>query len=299
MGMELRQLRLFLAVAEAGSITAAARRVHLTQPALSRQIKALEDELGVALFERGAHSITLTAAGGELVRQGSRLERIAEQVVERVRAAGSGEVIRLGYAPSLAGSLLGLALERFSQLHPRVRVELHDCTTSEMKAGLREGRLDVVLTVPDSGDGPAIDWQPVMRREWRLALPAGHRLAGSPTVSAAELDGESLLVFTREDYPDYWQRVDGFFRAAGLRPRVAGEFDGFASLGAAVEGGLGVALVAAGGRVTPSTDGRLVLSTLDPAPEPICVAVGRLAGKSLPPACQVLVGELQRAGEEA
>lgn len=297
----MRQLRLFLAVAEAGSITAAARKVHLTQPALSRQIKALEEELGVELLERGAHSVRLTGAGEELVRQGGRLDRIADQVVERVRAAGGGEVLRLAYAPSLAGSLLGLALQRFSQIHPRVRVELADCTTAEMKAGLRDGRFDLVLTVPDEGDGRTIDWQPVMRREWRLAVPAGHRWAGESEtgIAAQALDGEPLLVFAREDYPDYWQRVSAYFREVGIRPRLVGEFDGITSLGAAVEAGLGVALVAAGGRPLSSAGGRLVLRAVAPAPEPICVAAGTEAGKPIPPACQVLIEEFRQAADEA
>jgi DNA-binding transcriptional LysR family regulator len=295
--MELRQVRLFLAVAEEGSITAAARKAHLTQPALSRQIKALEDELGVPLLERGAHSISLTPAGEAMVRDGIRLVRMADQMADRVRAAGRGEVLRLAYAPSLVGSLLGLALERLSQLHPRVRVELSDCTTAEMKAGLRDGRFDLILTVPDDGDG-GVDWHPVLRREWRLALPAGHRLAADETVPAVSLEGERLLLFKREDYPDYWQRVTGYFRDLGVRPLVAGEFDGISSLGAAVESGMGAALVAADGRIAPHS-GRMVLKTLEPAPEPICVSAGTAggAGPGLP--CQVLIGELRKAAAEA
>src|SRR5688572_27786723 len=110
--MELRQLQLFLAAAEEGSITGAAKRMHLTQPALSRQIKALEEELGVELFTRGAHSVTLTPAGGVLQEEGRKLLERAERVVKLVRASAEGEPLRVGYAPSLAGPLLGLALER-------------------------------------------------------------------------------------------------------------------------------------------------------------------------------------------
>lgn len=138
--MELRQVQLFLAAAEEGSITGAARRMNLTQPGLSRQIKALEEELGVELFTRGAHSVALTPAGRVLAEEGGKLLERAERVIGRVRAEADGPPLRIGYAPSLAGPLLGLALERFSQLHPRVRVRLFDCSSAEMREGLVQGQ---------------------------------------------------------------------------------------------------------------------------------------------------------------
>ena len=101
--MELRQLKHFLAVGEAGSITAAAKKLRLTQPALSRQIKALEEELDTALLERGAHSIQLTAAGEVLVAEARKLVKFSDAMVEKVRATAVGEPLRVGYAPSLAG----------------------------------------------------------------------------------------------------------------------------------------------------------------------------------------------------
>src|SRR5512141_1770237 len=100
--MELRQLRYFVAVAEQGNISQAAKRIYLTQPALSRQIKLLEDEIGQCLLERQAHSIRLTPAGETLLREARVLLQQAEQMIERVRAAGRQVRIRVGYAPSLA-----------------------------------------------------------------------------------------------------------------------------------------------------------------------------------------------------
>ena len=100
--MELRQLKHFLAVGEAGSITAAARNLRLTQPALSRQIKALEEELDTTLLERGAHSITLTPAGEVLVAEARKLIRYSETIIEKVKSTAAGEPMRLGYAPSLS-----------------------------------------------------------------------------------------------------------------------------------------------------------------------------------------------------
>ena len=135
-GMELRQLRYFVAAAEEGNISRAAKKMFLTQPALSRQIKALEDEIGQCLLERQAHSIRLTPVGETLLRESRELLQHADLVVERVRAAGGGLRLRVGYAPSLAAGLLSAAVESFTQTHPNTSVELFDMSTAEMLAGL-------------------------------------------------------------------------------------------------------------------------------------------------------------------
>src|ERR1019366_1570003 len=125
-GMELRQLRYFVAVAEQGNISQAAKRIFLTQSALSRQIKALEDEIGQCLLERQAHSIRLTPVGEALLREARELLQHADQMLERVRVAGCGLRLRVGYAPSLAAGLLSGAVESFTQTHPNASVELFD-----------------------------------------------------------------------------------------------------------------------------------------------------------------------------
>jgi len=290
--MELRLVRAFLAVVAEGSITAASRRLHVTQSALSRQIKGLEDELGVALFERGAHSVSLTPAGEVLVRDAERWVQQADQIADRVRAASLGDVLKVGYAPSLAGSLLGPALERFAQLHAGVRVQLSDCSTAEMKAGLRSGDFDLILTVPEEGDTSEISWQPVERRSWRLAVGASHEWASLDRVEVASLATERFLMFRRDDYPDYWKRVTVYCKEHGLSPKVVGEFDGYSSLSTAVESGMGVAFVAEGSSV--GDGGRLRLLALDPEPDPICIAAGFAADTPPGAVAQVLVEELKR-----
>lgn len=291
--MELRQVQLFLAAADEGSITAAARKMNLTQPALSRQIKALEEELDVELFTRGAHSVTLTAAGRVLVEGGRKLVERAERVVKQVRAEAAGEPLRIGYAPSLAGPLLGLALERFSQVHPRVRVQLFDCSSAEMRDGLAQGKFDVVVTVPWEGDGAAVRWTPIRRHPMRLAVPLSHPFAAREKVAPAELNGQRLLLFSRADYPEYWQGVTRLFRDHGIDAKVAGEFDGVTSLGAAVEAGLGVALIAAGSRI-----GRVAVVALDPEPEPVCVSAGLTQARETTAVTEVFVAELRAVAEE-
>ena len=178
--MELRQLRYFVAVAEAGNISRAAKRIFLTQPALSRQIKALEDEMGQRLLDRQAHSIQITPAGQVLVREARELLEHAEQVLERVRAAGRGLCLRVGYAPSLAAGMLSVAIENFTQTHPNAHVELHDLSTGEMLAGLEGGKLDVVLSVGQQRDGRGLKWTPAGPRP-----VAARRRPKSPACEAA------------------------------------------------------------------------------------------------------------------
>jgi DNA-binding transcriptional LysR family regulator len=121
--MELRQLRSFIAVAEDGVISRAAQRLHLTQSALSRQIKALEEDLGVTLLERSAHSVKLTQEGEVLLKEGRGVLERADAAVTKVRAAGKAVLLRVGYAPTLTAGILPLAISAFTQKHPRVRVE--------------------------------------------------------------------------------------------------------------------------------------------------------------------------------
>src|SRR5712671_6868996 len=134
-GMELRQLRYFVAVAEEGNISRAAQRIFLTQPALSRQIKALEVEIGQCLLERQAHSIRLTPAGEALLVEARTLLDQAEAALGRVRAASLGSRLRVGYAPSLAAGILSPAVATFTQAHPDTRVDWFDLSSAEMLAG--------------------------------------------------------------------------------------------------------------------------------------------------------------------
>jgi len=270
--MELRQLRYFVAVAEEGNISRAAQKIFLTQPALSRQIKALEEDLGQPLLERQAHSIRLTGAGEILLHEARDLLSRADQLVERIRLTGGGPRLRVGYAPSLAAGMLATAVGSFTQLHPTARVELFDLSTAEMLAGLESGRLEVVVTVGNTTGSRGVQWVPLVRDPWQLAVPRRHPLAAQERVEAAALAGQPLLMFCRKDYPEYWDAVTGWFQHQGQRPRVAGEYDGAESLVSAVESGLGVALVTR--RMSRLYPDRVPWKALTDPPPPLCIAAG-------------------------
>lgn len=293
--MELRQLRYFVAVAEEGNISRAARKIFLTQPALSRQIKALEDEVGLCLLERQAHSIRLTPAGEHLLREARDLLERAGQMLERVRSAGRGVRLRVGYAPSLAAGMLSAAVASFTQAHPDARVELFDLSTAEMLAGLEGETLDVVLSAGQPREARGVKWTPLVRTPWRLAVPREHVLARRSRVSAAEVAREPLLVFCQRDYPEYWATVTGWLRDHGQRARIAGEYDGVDSLLAAVEAGLGVALVSA--RVQGRMPERVRLAELSAAVKPLCIAAGHRADRAEDKPLAVFVEELRKAAQ--
>jgi len=294
--MELRQLRSFIAVAEDGVISRAAQRLHLTQSALSRQIKALEEDLGVTLLERSAHSVKLTQEGEVLLKEGRGVLERADAAVTKVRAAGKAVLLRVGYAPTLTAGILPLAISAFTQKHPRVRVELLDLSSTEMRTGLDQGSLDVVMTVKPAKVDEAIHWESLLQEAWCVAMSPNHPLNAKKSIAPAHLDGARMVLFSQQEYPEYWQRVTSWFKGHGINALIAGEYDGANSLASAIEAGLGVALVVE--RMACSFP-RLSLKPLKPEPEPVCIAAGVSAARRSDMILQVFVEELKRAAKES
>lgn len=294
--MEFRQLRYFVGVAETGNISRAAQKLFLTQPALSRQIKALEDEIGQCLLERQAHSIRLTSAGETLLQEARELFQRADLMLARVRAAGQGVRLRIGYAPSLASGLLSAAMENFAQKHADARVELFDLSTKEMLAGLENDTLDVALTVGTPRPMRGLKWTPLIRASWQVALARHHPLARRSRLTPEEIAREPLLVFCQRDYPEYWSIVTGWLREHRQRPNIAGEYDGVNSLLAAVESGQGIALVTTSTtRLIPE---RVRLKALSASPDPVGIAAGHRASRATEKPLSAFIKELRLAARQ-
>lgn len=291
--MELRQLRYFVAVAEDGNISRAAKRIFLTQPALSRQIQALESEIGQCLLERQAHSIRLTTVGKALLHEARALLQQAEQMVQRVRAAGREVRLRVGYAPSLAAGILPVAVANFTQAHPGAHIELLDLSSKEMLADLESEKLDLVIGVGKQREQRGLNWIQLVRAPWRLAVHRTHPLARRSRITPAEVAGEPLLVFCQRDYPEYWGTITDWLRTHRQRLRIAGEYDGVDSLMAAVESGLGVAMVTI--RTARLVPEKVQLKALANAPAPLCIAAGHHVSRRNDPPLAEFVNELKRA----
>ena len=285
--MELRHLRYYVAVAADLNFTKAAARLRVAQPALSRQIRDLEDELGVRLLERNSRRVSLTPAGTAFVAEAKAVLQRADDAVQTAKAFSSGQSgeIRIGYAPSPTVELLPQALRVFQAACPAVRVILHDLSAREILQGLRSGRLDAALTVAgDERDMRGLSFTPLRTYPFCLAVADGHRLAHRRSVGLDRIKSEPLLVYTREDYPDYFAMLCTIFGGQKEMPRIAEEHDSATSLTAAIEAGRGAAIV-------PSVLARLAgprirFMPLNPAPAPIVVGVAVPRGKLAPPVQQ-------------
>src|SRR2546430_144112 len=203
--MELRHLRYFVAVAEAENVSRAALKMHVSQPGISRQIRDLEEEIEFQLFERSAKSLKLTEAGKIFLTEARAVLQRAEDAVNTARAVamgGRGE-LHVGYAPSPTVRLLPPTLRAFQAELPDVRVKLHDLSTEEMVAGLREGGLQIAFVVrltPAMLRG--LRFEELARDSICLAVAPKHPLAGRRTVTLAEVAREPLITYSRKDYPD-------------------------------------------------------------------------------------------------
>ena len=190
MDLDLRKLRYFVAVAEELNFGRAAQALHIAQPVLSRQIRALEQELGVRLLERDKRGTRLTPAGEALLEDGRALLAAADATRRRARDADAGErVFTVGFMPGL---IVTPAVREFSRCHPEVRVEVLRTDWLNQTDTIHDGTVDVgYLRQPVDQRGLTVE--PLLSEQRVAVVPAGHRLAGKDSVLVADLAAEHLL----------------------------------------------------------------------------------------------------------
>ncbi len=243
--MELRHLRYFLAVGEALNFTKASAQLRVAQPALSRQVQDLEDEIGVDLLKRNPRGVTLTAEGKLFLEEVRDLLKRTDESVEKVRALARGEYgeLNLGYAPSPTVEILPQAVAMFQRAVPRVKLLLHDLSSDELIAGLRSAKLELAIMVEPIGEQTAgIEFELLRTYPLCVALSAAHPLARLKSIPVEKLAVELLVGFRRKDYPEYYHILDRIFAPIRAKPRIAVECDSASSLITEVEAGRGVAL---------------------------------------------------------
>ncbi len=297
--MELRHLRYFVAVAEAENVSHAALKLHVSQPGISRQIRDLEDEIGFPLFERSAKSVKLTDAGRTFLTEARAVLQRADEAVKTARAIATGArgELHIGYAGSPTVRMLPPTLRAFQAELPQVRVRLHDLSTEEMLAGLRDGKLRMALMVcPTPGLLRGLKFVELTRLAVCLAVGPKHPLARARSVTLADVAKQPLIGFSRSDYPDYHELLGNIFNPAKLKPRIAEEYDSVASLITAVEASNGVAVVTESLQCV--TGARLKFLKITPAPEPLILGAAWLKEKLTPAAERFLECAKQAAKAE-
>lgn len=248
--MDLRALEYFTAVAETGSFTGAAARLHLVQSTLSVAVRALEHELGVTLFERTTRRVELTAAGRELLIPAQAALRAADTVRHTASglADGTAGTLRFGIMHSLPGFDLAGLITAFHRERPNVRLApvTHPDGSTGLARSVADHHLDLAFAAiggaARSGEHPGLDVLDLTSEPIRLACPPGHPLAGRARVRLAELAGERFI-----DVPAAWgsrMSVDRHFAAHGLHRDVAVEVGDVATVVELVRAGLGMALIA-------------------------------------------------------
>jgi len=241
--MEMHQIRYFLAVSEELNFTRAAERLHMAQPPLSQQVRKLEDELGLRLFERDNHRVAVTPAGAQVVRQArevlaaaDRLSRLADGLRE-----GSTGTVRIGAVGSAFFGAISEVLAPARQALPDVELLVQEMESPEQLDALADGTIDIgFMRPPAPADVTARD---VWAEPLVVALPESSPLGDREALSPADLSGERVVLFPREAGPGYWDRVAALFVEAGVTLQPVAEAGHVTTLLGLVSLGMGITVV--------------------------------------------------------
>lgn len=246
--IELRRLRYLVTVADEGHMTRAAERLGIQQPPLTRQIRQLEADLGVTLFERLPRGMQVTEAGRAVVEEARDVLARAERIRETAQRAARGEQGRLavGYTSSAAfHPFVTQQIRAFRAARPGVVLALAEDGTPELVNGLKEERLDAAFLRSTSTDVSGLSVQPLLEERMVVAAPAGHRLARAGKVTLADLAEETFVFYRRPTGPGLYDAIMAACLAAGFSPTVGQEAPRMASTLSLVASGLGVAITPA------------------------------------------------------
>jgi DNA-binding transcriptional LysR family regulator len=247
--MEMRHLRYFVALAEQGNFRRAADRLGIAQPPLSRQIRALERELGCRLVIRSSRGAELTAAGRVFLEQARITLAEAQRAVDRARVAGpqTSDSLVIGCEPSARLAVVGRVLARIARGHPGVRIDLHDDAPTRMAPALRDGLVHAaIVALPLAGADPEIVIEHIATVPLCLAVAAGHPLAGPRPVSWRRLADTPLVLFERDAAPALFDLTVATFQQEGVVLRPRHRTTTLSSALTLVGAGLGVGIVPSG-----------------------------------------------------
>lgn len=244
--VELRHLRYFVAVAEELHFGRAAKRLHLSQPPLSQQIRQLEEIVGHALLVRTSRSVRLTEAGKVFLTRASRTLRNVERDLEEARSVGQGRggSLHIGFVSSAMFTTLPTILRAYHQTYPRVQLHLHECFTAQVVGGLENGTLDVGI-LRDGDEAETLEVTTLSHEPYVAVLPAAHPRAGQRTVAPQTLRGEPFVFYPQSAGRRAFEKPLTLFEAHGFRPQIVQEASHWLTILRLVGAGLGVTVAPA------------------------------------------------------
>ncbi len=221
--MELRQIRSFLSIAETLHFGRTAELIHLSQPALSLQIKALEEEVGVRLFERNRRKTTLTAAGLAFRDDAAAALSQLEQAMRSARLAANGKLglLRIGFISTVGSEIVPNIVRQFRELNPEVEFSLRAIPTADQVQMLESGLLDIGFFRLPIGGHSALDVVTVHRERFVLVVPASHKLAKRKRVRLSEVAGQDFVLYERTYAPGFHDLIFGMLRDARIVPNIS------------------------------------------------------------------------------
>src|SRR5271170_3079339 len=245
--MELRQIRSFLSIAETLHFGRTAELIHISQPALSLQIRALEEEVGVRLFERNRRKTTLTAAGAAFRADAAAALSQLEQGVRRARLAANGKLglLRIGFISTAGSELVADIVRQFRELYPEVEVSLRNILTAEQVQMLETVSLDIGFLRLPIGGHSALDVVTVHREPFVLVVPSSHKLAKRKKVRLREVAGENFVMYERTWAPGFHDLIFGMLRDAGIIPNVCQTAAELSTVISLVDAHMGIAILPA------------------------------------------------------
>jgi DNA-binding transcriptional LysR family regulator len=264
--MELRHLRYFVAVAEELHFGRAAERLFIVQPALSKQIAALEKELGVPLFVRTKRHVEMTSAGASLLEDARQVLAQAEGAKTRAQLASRGEVgvLEIGFVAPVLYDLMPHMLRAFRAEFPEVRLSLQELHSREVLNGLLSRDLHIGFTRLPVGTAEGLRVLPLVEESVLVAMPEDHPFTARESVALADLAEQDLILITRAQEPELYDSYVTACAAAGFHPRVAHEVDRTHVAVGLVAGGLGMCFVPSSAQLTGHP--RVAYRPLEPSP---------------------------------
>ena len=284
--MELRHLRYFVGVAETENVSRAALKLNISQPAVSRQVRNLEDEIGLPLLKRAGKSVRLTEAGRVFLNEARQILKHADDAVQKVRVTGAKpeSELNVGDFPLATARMMPSILRRYRKAMPNVQVKLHDWPVEKEIAAVRKGNLQLAIIIPPlTGNWHReLRFEELLTAHICLAVSCNHPFAPRQAVSLAEAAREPFVGLMHQEYPQHRVYLAAVFAKVKDKPRIVEEHDGWAGVFTAVDAGTGVAMVS--DAFEYAFGDRIKLLHLRPEPERVRIGIIARKGRRSPAA---------------